>query len=119
MPGSTEAQVARLDERLNSIERLLVSLSNEMKSASDSRKKVYEAQEATARDLIRISHRLENVENEVKAIRPTSEEYLRTRDQVRGAGTLGAWLWKVGMVLIAVAGWIVSAYTWLTGRTPP
>ncbi len=104
MPGNTEAQVARLDERLNSIERLLVSLSDEMKSASDSRKKVYEAQEATARDLIRISHRLENVENEVRAIRPTSDEYLRMRDQVSGAGTLGTWLWKIGWWLLLAPG---------------
>lgn len=119
MLGSTEAQVARLDERLNAIERLLLTLSDEMKSASESRKKVYEAQEATSRDLIRINHRLENVENEVRAIRPTSEEYLEMRNRVRGAGTLGRWLWKGVLALFAVAGWVVSAYTWLTGRPPP
>jgi|GEM_PF-3178291 len=119
MPGSTEAQVARLDERLNSIERLLVSLSEDMKAASDSRKKVYEVQEATARDLIRISHRLENVENEVKAIRPTSDEYLKMREQVRGAGTLGRWLWIAGGIVISGAGWLVLLYTKITGRPPP
>lgn len=119
MPGSTEAQVARLDERLNSIERLLGTVVDEMKAASESRKKVYEVQEAAAKDLIHITHRLENVEREILSIRPTSEEYRQMRDRVAGAGTLGTWLWKIGLAVVSIAGWIAAAYTWLTGRPPP
>ncbi|MFC6488044.1 hypothetical protein [Nitratireductor sp. GCM10026969] len=119
MPGSTEAQVARLDERLNSIERLLATVVDEMKSASESRKKVYEVQEATARDLIHIGHRLEAVEKEVTTIRPTSEEYLQMRERVRGAGTFGYWLFRIGGVVLSAAAGFGAAYTWLTGRPPP
>ncbi|WP_265518983.1 hypothetical protein [Nitratireductor luteus] len=123
MSGSTEAQVARLDERFNSLEKMLSSFTTEirleLKSARDSRKAFHESHEATAKDILLISHRLETLEKEVTAIRPTSDEYLKMREQVRGAGTLGRWVWRIGIGVITVAGWIVGAYTYLTGRPPP
>lgn len=119
MSGSTEAQVARLDERLNSIEKMIAIALEEIRSASDGRKRMYEGMESTARDLLKISHRLETVENEVKAIRPTSDEYLQMRERVLGAGKLGYWLWRIGGVLLSAAAGFGAAYTYLTGRAPP
>lgn len=119
MPGSTEAQVARLDERLNAISESLSAIVSEMKEAAASRKHNYQVQEGMARDLIHITHRLENVEKEVSAIRPTNEEYLQYRERVRGAGILGIGLWKLGGVILAAAGWLYSVYLIITGRPPP
>ncbi|MFC6489667.1 hypothetical protein [Nitratireductor sp. GCM10026969] len=79
-------------------------------------RRVCEVQEATARDLIHIGHRLEAVEKEVTAIRPTSEEYRQMRERVRGAGTFGYWLFRIGGVVLSAAAGFGAAYTWLTGR---
>lgn len=119
MPGSTEAQVARLDERLNSISDTLTTIAAEMKEAAASRKHNYQVQEGMARDLIHITHRLENVEKEVSAIRPTNEEYVRYRERVRGAGILGVGLWKIGGFILLAAGWLYSGWLMFTGRPPP
>lgn len=39
--------------------------------------------------------------------------------KAEGAGTLGRWLIRIGVAVVTVAGWIIGAYTWLTGRPPP
>lgn len=41
------------------------------------------------------------------------------RERARGAGTLGSWLIKIGVGVVTLAGWIIGAYTYLTGRPPP
>lgn len=39
--------------------------------------------------------------------------------KAEGAGTLGRWLLRIGVGVVTVAGWVVGAYTYLTGRPPP
>lgn len=117
--NSMEAQVARLDERFNSIERLLSSLAEDMKAASDSRRRSYETQERTERKLIGITHRLAAVEKSVEAIRPTTVELERVRDRVIFAGKFGGALWSVGKALISAAAGAAAAWYSLTGRPPP
>lgn len=98
------------------------AVADEMKVASAARKKGYEAQEAQeaqARELIRIDNRLANMETEVKSIRPKTDEYARLRDQVTFAGRLGAALWQIGKHVIAAAVGAAGVYYWLTGRPPP
>ena len=36
-----------------------------------------------------------------------------------GAGTLGQWLIRIGIGVVAAAGWLAWAYTQITGRPPP
>ncbi len=79
MTASTEAQVARLDERLNSIERSVASILDELKGASEGRRRGYEASERVEREIIGITHRLVAVEKSVEAIRPTTVELERVR----------------------------------------
>ncbi|MGO4838127.1 hypothetical protein AB4144_38370 [Rhizobiaceae sp. 2RAB30] len=50
MAVSTEAQVARLDERLNGIERAVASILEELKAASEGRRRGYEASERVDRE---------------------------------------------------------------------
>jgi hypothetical protein len=114
-----EAQVARLDERLNSIERTLVSIADAMKEATDGRRRGYEAQERTERAMIGIDHRLIAVEKSVEAIRPTTEEYKQVRNNVAFAGKLGQVLWSIGKALLSAAAGAAAAWYALTGRPPP
>ena len=114
-----EAQVARLDERLNSIERTLSGIADAMKEATDGRRRGYEAQERTERAMIGIDHRLIAVEKSVEAIRPTTSELERVRDRVQFAGKLGSMLWTIGKGLLSAAAGAAAAWYALTGRPPP
>lgn len=114
-----EAQVARLDERLNSIERILSGIADAQKEATDGRRRGYEAQERTERAMIGIDHRLIAVEKSGEAIRPTTIELERVRDRVQFAGKLGQILWSVGKGLLAAAAGAAAAWYAITGRPPP
>jgi len=117
--GSIETQVARLDERLNSIERLLVGISEAQKETLESRRRGYEAQERTEREMIGINHRLTAVERSIEMIRPTTAELERVRDRVQFAGKLGSFLWSIGKGLLSAAAGAAAAWYALTGRPPP
>lgn len=114
-----EAEMARLDERLKSIERMVQTISDAQKEASEGRRRGYEAQERTEREIIGITHRITSLEDNIRAIRPTTVELERVRDRVIFAGSLGRTLWAIGKGLIAAAAGAAAAYYSLTGRTPP
>ncbi len=119
MAVSTEAQVARLDERLNGIERAVASILEELKAASEGRRRGYEASERVEREIIGITHRLVAVEKSVEAIRPTTVELERVRDRVVFAGSLGRTLWGIGKALLSAAAGAAAAWYAITGRPPP
>ena len=119
MANSTGEQVARLDERLNSIERTLTVRADDLKGASEGRRRSYEAQERTEREMIGITHRLAAVEKAVESIRPTTAELERVRDRVVFAGSLGKFLWGFGNSMISAAAGAAAAWYALTGRPPP
>jgi prefoldin subunit 5 len=119
MTDNTEAQLARLDERLNSIEKSLAAIAEAQREASAGRRRGYEAQERTEREIIGITHRLSAVEKAVDAIRPTTTELERVRDRVVFAGSLGKALWAIGKAVLAAAAGAAAVYYSLTGRPPP
>ena len=119
MPGSTEAQVARIEEQVKGVKEILAMLVGKMDEASASRKLVHQAQEAMRLDIVHINHRLDTMDTEIKAIRPTSEEFARTQQQVMGAGKLGVWLWRIGGVVLAIGGWVYGLYLGIVGHPPP
>lgn len=119
MSNSTGAQIARLDERLNGIERTQAMILEEMKAAAEGRRRGYEASERAEREIIGITHRLTAVEKSMEAIRPTTLELERVRDRVVFAGSLGKMIWGVGKALIAAAAGAAGYWYAMTGRTPP
>lgn len=119
MSETPEVQLARLDERMKSIGETLQSIVGEMKDAAAARKRVYEVQERTEKEIIGINHRLDMVERSVEAIGPTTDELERVRDRVMFAGRLGKVLWSVGKVLLAAAAGASAAWYSMTGRPPP
>jgi hypothetical protein len=118
MPLSV-VRVARLAERLKSIERMLTGIAEGRRTASEGRRRGYGAQERTEREIIVINHRLLAVERHVEAIRPTTAELERVRDRVVFAGALGKTLWGIGKALIAAEAGAAATYYSLTGRPPP
>lgn len=55
----------------------------------------------------------------VKAMQAVTDDVTKLRTQAQGAGTLGRWLLRIGIGIITLAGWIVGAFAYLTGRPPP
>ncbi|EDQ33969.1 Protein of unknown function (DUF1515) [Hoeflea phototrophica DFL-43] len=62
---------------------------------------------------------LEGLKASVSDVQKVTDDVKAMRQQAQGAGTLGHWLIKIGIAVLAVAGWLVSAYTYLTGKPPP
>lgn len=114
-----EVEIARFDERLKSIERMLSEVVASQKEASEGRRRGYEAQERTEREVIGINHRLSAVEKSVEAIRPTTIELERVRDRVIFAGSLGKAMWSIGKALLSAAAGAAAAWYAMTGRPPP
>lgn len=78
------------------------------------------------RRLDEVSNRLSHLEGEaettkakVDQMQAVTDDVVKLRTQARGAGTVGRWLIRIGIGVVTLAGWIIGAYTWLTGRPPP
>lgn len=113
-----ERQV-RLEEQMKAVVASLTTLTHQGQEAAESRRRVYEGQEATRLEIVGIKHRLDGLERAVEAIKPTSAEFAQVRDRVVFAGSLGRVIWSVGKALIAFAAGAAGAYYTLTGRPPP
>lgn len=64
------------------------------------------------KDLSGVNRRVEGVAN-------VTDDVRALRHPVQGAGTLGQWLIRLGIGVVAFAGWAVGIYTWFTGRPAP
>ncbi len=119
MTDSTAVEIARFDERLNAIERMLADIRQDLIAAAEGRRRGYEAQERVECEMIGITHRLGSVEKSVESIRPTTAELERVRDRVIFASSLGKAMWSIGKALLAVAAGAASTWYAMTGRPPP
>jgi len=117
-----ERQV-RIEEQMKSVATSLEAIRGTMAlqagEASESRRRLYEAQEKMRADLQEMRHRLDGLDKTMNDIRPTTTELERVRDRVIFAGRAGAVLWSVGKALISAAAGAAAAWYALTGRPPP
>ena len=113
-----ERQV-RLEEQLKAVVASLATLTQQGHEAAESRKRGYEAAEATRIEILGIKHRLDGLEKSVEAIRPTTAELEKVRDRVIFAGSLGKAMWGIGKALLAAAAGAAGAWYSMTGRPPP
>lgn len=121
--GGLGEAVKGLAEKIEANERRNVDAINQ---ANESRANVHRRLDeitAITSDLnTRTSHLemgIKTLTGEVSDMRLVTDDVKKMREQARGAGTLGrALLWLGGGVLTG-AGWLVAAYTWVTGRPPP
>lgn len=63
-------------------------------------------------DMSSTKHKLDGMEK-------VTVEVTTLRTKAQGAGTLGRWLIRLGIGIVTLAGWLIGAYTWMTGRPPP
>lgn len=113
-----ERQV-RTEEQLKAVVASLATLTQQGHEAAESRKRGYEAAEATRIEILGIKHRLDGLEKSVEAIRPTTAELEKVRDRVIFAGSLGKAMWGIGKALLAAAAGAAGYWYSMTGRPPP
>ncbi|MGV0817106.1 hypothetical protein V6767_13135 [Martelella sp. FLE1502] len=110
----------RIEDVGKSVDRVERRLEASEASASESRRGMHQRQEQHERELLKINHRLENVEKAVSEAAPTLEDYALKKAQVEGAGRLGKLLWVAGGFLLALAVWLVgqkeNIWSWLSSR---
>lgn len=99
------ASEKKSDESRGNMHRRLDSVRTEMHEL-----KMTTASQAVAIDDLKVS---------VAEMQTVTDDVKTMRQQAQGAGTLGKWLIKIGVAVIAAAGWMATAYTYLTGRPPP
>lgn len=93
MAESTEAQIARIDERL----KLLME---GMDRDAESRLKQHDWAASVNSSLQTISSRLKTVEDSLTRCSPVIDEFITIKHKVVGAGILGKWAWAIGAGLI-------------------
>jgi len=59
------------------------------------------------------------ISRKVESVEKITDDVKTIHDQAAGAGTAGRWLIKIGIGVVATAGWLAAAYTHLTGTPPP
>ncbi|WP_432288747.1 DUF1515 family protein (plasmid) [Aminobacter sp. BA135] len=109
-----------------SIDRALGRMEGDLKAILDRMKMADESRAAVHRRLDEFSNRLTHVEADLIVVKHSqanmqavTDDVFSLRTQAQGAGTAGLYLLKVGIAIVGAAGWLLSAYTWLTGRPPP
>lgn len=110
---------ARVEEQIKAVIASLTTLTEQGQEAAESRKRGYEAQEEVRIQIIGITHRLDNLEKAVDAIKPTTAEYAQVRDRVVFAGSIGRGLGSVGKAMLSAAAGAAAAWYAITGRPPP
>lgn len=110
MSESSEVQIARLEEQLKTLFRIL-------EQERDSRLNVYKELQNISTNMTTFGHRLGNVESSLANSAPTIEEFITIKHRMVGAGLMGKWVW-------AIAGGIITFLwsarkeiaLWLGGR---
>ncbi len=113
-----ERQV-RTEEQIKAMSAQIAILIQQGQDAAESRKRGYEAAEATRLELHDMKHRLDGFEKALSDIRPTTAELERVRDRVIFAGSLGKAMWSVGKALLTFAAGAAGTWYSMTGRPPP
>lgn len=98
-----------MERELGKILGKLEGIENEMQDAKAARKLLYERLETTDGKVDRLSWRMDALETALNKQAPTIAEFLTYKEQVRGAGRLGKFLWFIGGLLLSaavtVSGW--------------
>lgn len=109
-----------------SVERTLGLVLGKLEAIDDRLERADESRAVIHRRMDDLVDRTGHLESDVGSIaRKVSDmekvtiEVTTLRTKAQGAGTLGRWLIRIGVVIVTAAGWLIGAYTYLTGRPPP
>jgi len=98
-----------MEREMGKVLAKLESIENEMHDAKEARGKVYERIEATNQKVDHLGWRMDALEKTMNSQAPTIAEFLTYKEQVKGAGRLGKFLWAAGGLIlgaaVSVSGW--------------
>ncbi|MGR6430445.1 hypothetical protein ACU5AY_05945 [Rhizobium sp. PAMB 3174] len=82
------------------------------KESAESRRLMHETQNEHSKLLLTLTHRVQTMEASFAREQETWNEYRIMREQAKGAGKLGAFLWRRGIWLMgAASGFMLWVYT--------
>ncbi|MCR5859737.1 DUF1515 domain-containing protein [Mesorhizobium sp. J428] len=121
--GELTATIKAVNDKVDRISgEMTASEANANASRANVHRRLDEAATRTANletDMAGVKTDMAGVKKVVTDIQAVTDDVVAMRQKAAGAGTLGHWLIKIGIGVVAFAGWLVSLYTWITGRPPP
>lgn len=103
---------ALIGELKGKMDMLVASMSD----ASESRRRTHEKMDALGKEMHSMRSDIQSLTSRVTAIEPTWQDYLTKQQQVRGAGTLGRALWRIGGWLLSAAVALAGLWAWLSNH---
>ena len=114
--GELTATVKAINDKVDDLKR---DVSDSEDKSETSRANVHRRLDEVVLRTTHLETDVTGIKNKVEAVGAVTDNVKAMTLQAQGAGTLGHWLIKIGLGVIAAAGWLVGAYTYLTGRPPP
>lgn len=97
----------------------LEGIEDRLERADESRAGIYKRLEDLVLRTTHLEADVMSVKAKTDAIQSVTEDVKKMRQQAQGAGTMGRWLIRIGVGIIMAAGWLMTVYTWATGKPPP
>ncbi len=110
--GSIDLLLGKLLAKVEGIEERL-------KRADESRQHIHERLDQLVIRTTHLEADVSNTKTSIDAMKGVTDDVVKLRQRVEGAGTMGRWLLRLAVASVGIAGWLVGLYTWLTGRPPP
>lgn len=110
---------ASVERTLGIILGKLEGMEERMDKAENSRAGVHRRLDDLVMRTTHLESDVSSTKNKIETMERVTVEVTTLRTKAEGAGTLGRWLIKFGLGVIWLAGVLVGAYTYITGRPPP
>jgi hypothetical protein len=114
--GELTGIVKGLSEKIEENER---RNTESIRRADESRANVHRRLDDLVLRTTHLESDMQSTKSRVEEMGAVTDDVVKMRHKADGAGTLGRWLIRIGIGVVSVGGWIVGAYTYLTGRPPP
>jgi hypothetical protein len=97
----------------------LEAIEDRLERADESRVGIHRRLDEVVMRTTHLEADMSSVKSKTEAIQSVTDDVVALRSQAQGAGTLGRWLIRIGIGVVTAAGWLIGAYTYLTGKPPP
>lgn len=94
-------------------------INERLERADASRQHIHERLDQLVIRTTHLESEVSNTKDSVDAMKGVTDDVVKLRQRVEGAGTMGRWLLRLAVASVGLAGWLLGIYTWLTGRPPP
>lgn len=112
-------ETSNIERALGIVLGKLDGIEDRLRHQDESRAKLYNRLDDLVLRTTHLESDMSTVKNRVEAHEKVTVEVTTLRTKAAGAGTLGRWLLRIGIGVVTAAGWLIGAYTWITGRPPP